>query len=254
MKTKVLWILSFIISSILPLQAQTANNRYIEVTGTSELEIVPDEIHYIIEIKEYTTKFFVNDSNHKGLVSRTSLSQTERKLRNTLNKIGIPEDAIRVKEITSDHQHRHRNNYMISKMFDITLKDFNQINEIKKKIDTDGISAMYVGELKNKDILTYHRQGKIDALQAAKLKATYLANAMGEMLGRVIHIIEPQDETKLPSCRASNNKYLTEGDLPNTPPTIKLNYSMLIRFEILEDQTADNVLIPAQEEKSRLNK
>lgn len=27
--------------------------RYIEVTGTSEVEIVPDEIHFIIGIKEY---------------------------------------------------------------------------------------------------------------------------------------------------------------------------------------------------------
>ena len=34
-------------------QAATDEGRYIEVTGTSEVEIVPDEIHYIIEIKEY---------------------------------------------------------------------------------------------------------------------------------------------------------------------------------------------------------
>ena len=27
--------------------------RYIEVTGTSEVEIVPDEIHFVIGIKEY---------------------------------------------------------------------------------------------------------------------------------------------------------------------------------------------------------
>ena len=36
--------------AVLSLQAQT-NERYIEVTGTSEIEIVPDKIHYLIEIR-----------------------------------------------------------------------------------------------------------------------------------------------------------------------------------------------------------
>ena len=51
MKTR----LSVLIISLLAtfsLQAQT-NDRYIEVTGTSEIEIVPDKIHYLIEIREY---------------------------------------------------------------------------------------------------------------------------------------------------------------------------------------------------------
>ena len=38
-------------------QAQ-ADGRYIEVTGTSEIEIVPDRIHYIIEIREYFEEEF----------------------------------------------------------------------------------------------------------------------------------------------------------------------------------------------------
>ena len=35
-----------------PLPAQVGE-RYIEVTGTSEIEIVPDRIHYIIGIRKY---------------------------------------------------------------------------------------------------------------------------------------------------------------------------------------------------------
>ena len=43
--------------SVLSLPAQT-NERYIEVTGTSEIEIVPDKIHYLIEIREYFEEEF----------------------------------------------------------------------------------------------------------------------------------------------------------------------------------------------------
>lgn len=48
-------ILLLLVSTLLvfPLQAQETNKRYIEVKGTSEIEIVPDKIHYIIEIREY---------------------------------------------------------------------------------------------------------------------------------------------------------------------------------------------------------
>lgn len=34
------------------------SERYIEVTGTSEMEVVPDEIHYLIEIQEYFEEGF----------------------------------------------------------------------------------------------------------------------------------------------------------------------------------------------------
>ena len=43
MKTKVL-LSAICLLAIFSLQAQT-NERYIEVTGTSEIEIVPDKIH-----------------------------------------------------------------------------------------------------------------------------------------------------------------------------------------------------------------
>lgn len=33
--------------------AQEGAGRYIEVTGSSEIEVVPDEIHFLIQIKEY---------------------------------------------------------------------------------------------------------------------------------------------------------------------------------------------------------
>ena len=50
--------------SVLPLQAQT-EERYIEITGTSEIEIVSDKIHYIIEIREYFEEEFDGKSKQR---------------------------------------------------------------------------------------------------------------------------------------------------------------------------------------------
>lgn len=38
--------------------AQESDGRYIEVTGSSEIEVVPDEIHFLISIKEYWEEEF----------------------------------------------------------------------------------------------------------------------------------------------------------------------------------------------------
>ena len=46
--------------------AQESDERYIEVTGSSEIEVVPDEIHFLIQIKEYwEEEYTVNQRKRK---------------------------------------------------------------------------------------------------------------------------------------------------------------------------------------------
>lgn len=54
------------LSGILAISAQEDNNsRYIEVTGSSETEIIPDEIHFMITIKEYWQEEFEKKASRK---------------------------------------------------------------------------------------------------------------------------------------------------------------------------------------------
>ena len=187
MKTR----LSVFIISLLAtfsLQAQT-NERYIEVTGTSEIEIVPDRIHYLIEIREYFEEEFDGKSKPEEYRTKVPLAEIEQGLREAIAQAGIPQNAIRTEEI-GDYWRQQGQDFLVSKKFDITLTDFNQINEIVKHIDTKGIHTMRIGELENKDILAYHQKGKIEALKAAQRKATYLVEALGKRLGNVIRIVE----------------------------------------------------------------
>ena len=50
--------------------------------------------------------------------------------------------------------------FLVAKTFDITLLDFKQIDEILKRMDTRGIHTMRIGELENRDMLSYHQKGK----------------------------------------------------------------------------------------------
>lgn len=225
-------VLLFAISLLatLSLQAQT-NGRYIEVTGTSEIEIVPDEIHYLIEIREYFKEEFDGKSKPEEYRTKVPLAEIEQGLRETLANSGIPQNAIRTQEI-GDYWRQQGQDFLVSKKFDITLTDFNQINEIVKRIDTKGINTMRIGELENNDMLAYHQKGKIEALKAARRKATYLVEALGKRLGEVIRIVEKDSGYASPF--AQSNVMSSDAASFDNFRTIKKNYSMLVRFEIID--------------------
>ena len=225
-----LFTLIIITLSVLSLQAQT-NGRYIEVTGTSEIEIVPDKIHYLIEIREYFEEEFDGKSKPEEYRTKEPLSEIEQRLREALANAGIPQNAIRTQEI-GDYWRQQGQDFLVSKKFDITLTNFNQINKIIQLIDTKGIHTMRIGELENKDIRAYHQKGKIEALKAAQKKATYLVEALGKKLGDVIRIVENDSENAFPF--AQSNVLSSDAASFDSFRTIKKNYSMLVRFEIID--------------------
>lgn len=216
--------------AVLSLQAQT-NERYIEVTGTSEIEIVPDKIHYLIEIREYFKEEFDGKSKPKEYRTKVPLSEIEQGLREALANADIPQNAIRTQEI-GDYWRQQGQDFLVSKKFDITLTDFNQINEIVKRIDTKGINSMRIGELENKDMFAYHQMGKIEALKAAQRKATYLVEALGKKLGDVIRIVEERNSNIFPF--AQSNVLSSDAASFDNFRTIKKSYSMQVRFEIID--------------------
>ena len=229
MKTRLsVFIISLLVT--LYLQAQT-NERYIEVTGTSEMEIVPDKIHYLIEIREYFKEEFDGKSKPEEYRTKVPLAEIEQGLREALANSGIPQNAIRTQEI-GDYWRQQGQDFLVSKKFDITLTDFNQINEIVKRIDTKGIHTMRIGELENNDMLAYHQKGKIEALKAARRKATYLVEALGKRLGEVIRIVEKDSGYASPF--AQSNVMSSDAASFDNFRTIKKNYSMLVRFEIID--------------------
>lgn len=223
-----------LLAMLLPLAGLSqarADGRYIEVTGTSEIEIVPDRIHYIIEIREYFEEEFDGKSKPEEYRTKVSLNRIEQGLREVLHDAGISPDAVRTQEI-GDYWRKQGQDFLEAKTFDITLLDFKQIDEILKRMDTRGIHTMRIGELENRDMLSYHQKGKIAALKAAQRKAAYLVEALGKKLGPVIRIVEDEAGGSLPF---SQSNVLSSNVVSfDSFRTIKKKYSMLVRFEIAD--------------------
>ena len=229
MKMKVLLSLLALLGTFVS-YAQT-NDRYIEVTGTSEIEIVPDKIHYLIEIREYFVEEFDGKSKPEEYRTKVLLSEIEQGVRKALAEAAVPQDAIRTEEV-GDYWRQQGQDFLIAKRLDVTLTDFNQINEIVKRIDTRGVNTMRIGELENKDMLAYHQKGKIEALKAAQRKAAYLVEALGKKLGGVLRIVEEGSGNSF--SLSQSNVMSSDAASFESFRTIKKKYSMLVRFAIAD--------------------
>ena len=224
------------LSGILAISAQEDNNsRYIEVTGSSETEIIPDEIHFMITIKEYWQEEYEKKSKPEDYQTKVPVNEIEHNLMSALKQAGIAPSDIQTKEV-GDYWRERGKDFLISKTFDIKLQNPDQINRIIQTVNTKGIQSMNIGELKNKDLQEYRKQGKIEALKAARQKADYLVAAMGQKLGNVLRIVEPEERSFSyfqPQSAMSNVAIPSYDSNPENFRTIKLRYQMTARFEIL---------------------
>ena len=235
MKTFVV-LVTLWLSGILAISAQEDNNsRYIEVTGSSETEIIPDEIHFMITIKEYWQEEFEKKSKPEDYQTKVPVNEIEHNLMSALKQAGIAPSDIQTKEV-GDYWRERGKDFLISKTLDIKLQNPDQINRIIQTVNTKGIQSMNIGELKNKDLQEYRKQGKIEALKAARQKADYLVAAMGQKLGNVLRIVEPEERSFSyfqPQSAMSNVAIPSYDSNPENFRTIKLRYQMTARFEIL---------------------
>ena len=216
--------------------------RYIEVTGTSEVEIVPDEIHFIIGIKEYFEEEFDGVSKPEEYRTKVRIEDIESQMREALHSIGITDSDIRTQDV-GDYWRERGLDFLIGKNLDITLHDFTMIDRIISVIDTKGVSSMRIGEMSNKDILKYHEQGKKDALLAARDKAGYMAEALGEKIGKVLSIVEhgggtdhytvvQNSKLRMDGAALGSAEAAAAAPASDAFRTIKYTYSVTCRFAL----------------------
>ena len=207
---KKVFLLAFVLFAwSMVVNAQESDGKYIEVTGSSEIEVVPDEIHFLIQIKEYWQEEYTGKSNkEEDFRTKVPLAMIEKDLRRSLRKIGIADDAIRTQEI-GDYWRQKGKEFLIGKQLGIRLTDFEQINSIIRSVNTWGLESMRIG------------------------KASYLVETMGQELGEVIRIVEPVDNNisrYLPFQAQSNVSMGTAAT--EQYRVIKLRYEMTARFAI----------------------
>lgn len=103
-------------------QTQPVPQRYIEVTGSSEISIDPDEILFIIRIKEYWKEEFEKKAKEDNYKTKIPIAYIEKELLSKLQKIGITPQDITVQEV-GEYWRQRGKDFLIGKQFEIRLTD-----------------------------------------------------------------------------------------------------------------------------------
>jgi len=211
--------------------AQTVDlRRKIEVTGTAEAEVTPDIIYFSISLKEYM------DGRN-----RVSIDVLEGQLEKAVATAGLPKEDFTINNISgyTTYQKKKDPNFLASKQYRIKFHDLNKVNQILSSVDPKGIESTYIESYDYSKMIELKKELKLKALIAAKDKATYLLDGIGEKLGGAIDITEVDDNNPSPMIRnfafktntlASSDQNAADSDIDFKK--IKLNFQIRAVFEI----------------------
>ncbi|WP_220392835.1 SIMPL domain-containing protein [Chitinophaga lutea] len=170
--------------------AQTTDSKppvkKIEVTGTAEMEITPDEITLNITLREYM----------KNKTSKVAITTLEAQLQKAVADAGIPKENFTIANVFGynyDQWWRKKKNdvdFMARKQYSLKLNRLDKVNAILAAVDDEGIESVNIASYTHSKMDEYRKQVKMNALKAAKNKAEYLLGAIDEKIAGVIEVQE----------------------------------------------------------------
>lgn len=192
MITKSLAILVFVVLSVSLYGQESGQIRYIEVRGSAEKEIEPDEMMLYIGIQEYWEEEFEKRKEPKDYRTKVPLEKIEDAVIKSLRKAGIEKEDVRVGSIGNFWREPGKE-FLFSKQLEVKITDFSKVNQLTSLLDAKGIRNMNMGGYSHSDIEAIRRQVKTDALKDAREKAGWMLESLGEELGEVLSVSELND-------------------------------------------------------------
>lgn len=188
----------FFVLSLTPLSAQNTNPSGIEVSGSAEMSLVPDEIHFHLSISEYMKSG-----------KRISLDEVEKTMQKAVLAAGLSLDRLKLEQANSypyayDENGKTKREFFASKQYVIKMSSQEPINKIMEKLDPLSVKSTYIGKISHSKLAEYQKELRIKAMQAAKEKATYMLAAVGSTPGKLVYAQDMEGDGFYPMARASN--------------------------------------------------
>lgn len=187
MKIKSILILSILLISFFSFSQNGVKNfidqPFIEITGTSEIEITPNEIY---------VKITLNESDKRG---NKSIEELEREMISRLKSIGVDADnCLTILDFDGYYQRKFlsENKVVNRKSYQLIVNSGKSLGNVYQVLDALKISNVSIIKTSHTEIEKIKRNLKINAIKVAKEKATDYCIALDQTLGKAIYISENQ--------------------------------------------------------------
>jgi uncharacterized protein len=163
--------------------------RTITVSGSAEREVTPDEIFVQVHLKEYEKK--------GG--GKVAIDKIRQNFLTAVRTLGLPDSAVTVSRYDANNYNpwwrkkAKKEELFASISYQVMLRSAAQVDQLVDKLDDAATQNFYVSRTSHSKLEELKTALKIEAVKAAKEKATSLAGAVDENIGVAVTINEPND-------------------------------------------------------------
>lgn len=163
--------------------------KTISVTGSAEMEVTPDEIYVVVDLQEY---------EKKGS-GKINLEKIKADFLNNCRSIGLPDSLITIASYDGDmgnpwiKKKKKKEELMASISYQVKFSNSKKMDELVAKLDDEATRNFRIARTSHSKLQEFRKQLKIEAIKAAKNKASYLAAAIDEQVLTAVTITEPTD-------------------------------------------------------------
>ena len=226
---KRLFIALVALTFALPVFAQEEEN-YIQVNGTSAMEIVPNQFYLSITLDEGDTK------------GKQAIELQRKQMIAVLKALGIDTEKQLTMADMSSSYFKRGTSLSIAK-YQLLLSTTEQVVSVYDKLSEIGISDIDISRVSHTDMEQFKSKCRQDAMKNAKAIATELATAVGQTIGSCIYIYDSNrgitpsyynDGIMLMRSVAKISAEMAEEPTPVEFKKITINYSVTAKFRLNE--------------------
>ncbi|HEY5823252.1 MAG TPA: SIMPL domain-containing protein [Cyclobacteriaceae bacterium] len=224
-------LLALLLTSFFAASAQEVfkGEHFIEVTGTAQTEIEPNEIYTIIRLREF-------EENRQ----KTALEKLDKDFFNAIKEAGIDRKRVELADAGSklDKLGKKEKDAFRDKTYQIKLTSAAELEKLIEKLEPVKVDFFDIIKLSHSDLDKMKIDLKVKALQAAKTKAETLLKSIGSEVGKPIMVRDWDVEPAQPmmNMRANYSMKMEDGVAQEEPAIgfkkIKLQAQITAQFEI----------------------
>lgn len=204
--------------------------HFIEVTGSAEMEVEPNEIYLFVRLREF-------EENR----AKVPLEKLDQEFLQAVKAANIDRKNLTIADAGSklDKIRRKDKDAFREKSYEIKLTSAAELEKFLEKIEPVKVHQLDLTRLHHTDIEKFKIDLKVKALQAAQGKASTLLKSINAQIGKPIMVRDwDQDPIQpLPQARMSNMMYKAESAMDMAEEQIgfrklKLRAQITAQFEI----------------------
>jgi len=163
--------------------SKESQTPFIEVTGSAEKEVVPDEIYIEIVLRER----FVNKL-------KVTIEEQEESLKKVLLSSGISLDRLSLSDANANvvKINWKKNDLINKKEYTLKLSTAQEVGKVFLELDKIEITQANILRVNHSKLDSLKKELRIEAIKNAKEKADYLLKAIGQQTGPALVVKETE--------------------------------------------------------------